>query len=76
MQPCISTPFAIVACPYNAYFTALGCPELMKIFCTNDDRCYGSLPGLEFRRTGTLGTGANRCDFRLRAAYAKEAEQL
>lgn len=53
----------IVACPYVKYFTALGCPELTKIFCANDDRCYGNLPGLEFRRTGTLGTGASRCDF-------------
>ena len=45
----------IVACPYVKYFTALGCPELTKIFCANDDRCYGNLPGLEFRRTGPLG---------------------
>lgn len=52
----------IVACPYVKYFTALGCPELTKIFCANDDRCYGNLPGLEFGRTGTLGTGASRCD--------------
>lgn len=37
--------------------------DLTKIFCANDDRCYGNLPGLEFRRTGTLGTGASRCDF-------------
>ena len=40
----------IVACPYVKYFTALGCPELTKIFCANDDRCYGNLPGLEFRK--------------------------
>lgn len=56
----------ILACPYNKYFTELGCPELTKIFCANDNRCYGSLPGLEFKRTGTLGTGAARCDFYLR----------
>lgn len=56
----------IVACPYVKYFTTLGCPELTKIFCANDDRCYGNLPGLEFRRTGTLGTGASRCDFYLK----------
>ena len=43
----------IVACPYVKYFTALGCPELTKIFCANDDRCYGNLPGLEFRRCRT-----------------------
>lgn len=56
----------IVACPYNRYYTELGCPELTKISCGNDDRCYGNLPGLEFKRTGTLGTGADRCDFLLR----------
>lgn len=56
----------IVACPYYRYFTELGCPEITKISCGNDDRCYGNLPGLEFRRTGTLGTGADRCDFSLR----------
>lgn len=56
----------IIACPYCRYFTELGCPELTKIFCNNDDRCYGNLPGLEFKRTGTLGTGANCCDFYLR----------
>lgn len=56
----------VIACPYNKYFTELGCPELTKIFCANDDRCYGNLPGLEFKRTGTLGTGADRCDFYMR----------
>ncbi|MEQ2471300.1 L-2-amino-thiazoline-4-carboxylic acid hydrolase [Laedolimicola intestinihominis] len=44
----------------------VGCPELTKIFCANDDRFYGNLPGLEFRRTGTLGTGASRCDFNMK----------
>ena len=48
------------------YFTELGCPELTKIFCENDERIYGNLPGLRFTRTGTLGKGAERCDFCLR----------
>ena len=56
----------VVACPYNRYFTELGCPELTKIFCANDNRCYGNLPGIDFKRSGTLGTGATRCDFYLR----------
>lgn len=56
----------VVACPYNKYLTELGCPELTKIFCTNDDRCYGNLPGIEFKRSGTIGTGYDRCDFYLR----------
>ncbi len=61
----------ITACPYCRYFTELGCPELTKIFCANDERCYGNLPGLEFMRTGTLGTGADRCDFCLRKTQGK-----
>jgi hypothetical protein len=56
----------VTACPYCRSFAELGCPELTKIFCANDERCYGNLPGLSFQRTGTLGTGADRCDFYLR----------
>lgn len=56
----------ILACPYWTYFTKLGCPELTKIYCDNDDRTYGHLPGLAFERTGTLGKGADRCDFCVR----------
>ncbi len=56
----------VTACPYCRYFTESGCPELTKIFCENDERIYGKLPGLEFRRTGTLGKGAACCDFLLR----------
>ena len=56
----------VTACPYCRTFTELGCPELTKIFCENDERIYGRLPGLEFERTGTLGKGAERCDFCLR----------
>ena len=55
----------ILACPYCRYFTELGCFELTKIFCDNDDRGYGNLPGLKFDRKGTLGKGAECCDFYL-----------
>lgn len=55
----------VTACPYCRTFTELGCPELTKIFCENDERIYGRLPGLKFERTGTLGKGAARCDFHL-----------
>ena len=58
----------ILACPYFRYFTELGCPELTKVFCENDDRMYGNLPGIVFERTGTLGKGADRCDFCIRKA--------
>lgn len=56
----------ILACPYQRLFTELGCPELTKIFCDNDLYSYGNLPGLEFCRSGTLGTGADHCDFLIR----------
>ena len=56
----------IVSCPYFTYCTELGCPEITKIFCENDDRIYGHLPGIRFERTGTLGKGAERCDFYIR----------
>lgn len=56
----------ITSCPYCRTFTELGCPELTKIFCENDERIYGRLPGLKFERTGTLGKGAECCDFCLR----------
>lgn len=56
----------ITACPYHRYFTELGCPELTKIYCENDERTYGNLPGLKFERTGTLGKGAACCDFFIR----------
>ena len=58
----------ILECPYNKYFTELGCPELTKIFCRNDELSYGNLPGLKFIRTSTLGMGGERCDFYLRRA--------
>ncbi|MBQ3708812.1 MAG: L-2-amino-thiazoline-4-carboxylic acid hydrolase [Clostridia bacterium] len=53
----------VISCPYFRYFTELRCPEITRIFCENDDRIYGCLPGLQFLRTGTLGKGAERCDF-------------
>ena len=56
----------VLACPYCRYFTELGCPELTRIFCENDERMYGNLPGLSFERKGTLGKGADHCDFCIR----------
>ena len=56
----------IVQCPYNAFFTELGTPELTKIFCINDECTYGDIPGVEFIRHTTLGTGGDKCDFYLK----------
>ena len=56
----------VTECPYRKYCAELGCPEITKMFCENDDRMYGNLPGISFERTGTLGKGADRCDFLIR----------
>ncbi len=56
----------VTSCPYFRYFTELGCPELTKIYCDNDVRVYGNLPGLKFMREGTIGRGADHCDFYVR----------
>lgn len=56
----------ITRCPYNTYLTELECPELTRLFCENDVYVYGSLPGMEFIRTQTIGTGGSLCDFKLR----------
>jgi hypothetical protein len=56
----------IVQCPYRRYFEELGTPELTKIFCINDEYTYGHIPGLEFIRHTTLGTGGEKCDFCIR----------
>ena len=58
--------FDILKCPYVKYCAELGCPELAHIFCNNDIYAYGSLDGIQFLRTQTLGTGGEKCDFLLK----------
>ena len=53
----------VISCPFCHYFKELGCFELTKIYCENDDRVYGNLPHIEFIRTSTLGKGCDKCDF-------------
>ena len=56
--------FDIVKCPYHEMCKKYDCLELNRAFCDSDDAKYGSLhPKLLWRRTGTLGKGAERCDF-------------
>lgn len=55
----------ITQCPYNGYLTEQGCPELNVLFCENDVHTYGSLPGLKFTRTKTIGAGDELCDFKM-----------
>ena len=60
--------FDIHQCPYCKYLTELGCPEIIHFSCEIDEWIYGNLPGLKFERAGTLGTGADKCDFCLKRA--------
>lgn len=55
----------VTACPYAKYCKAEGCYELTHIFCNNDIYAYGSLDGIAFTRTQTLGTNGEKCDFLL-----------
>ncbi len=65
----------VTSCPYNRYLTQLGCPEITKLFCENDDRMYGDLPGLDFIRTKTIGKGGDCCDFYMRKSPETDSEK-
>lgn len=58
--------FDIIQCPYCKYLTEIGCPELVHISCDIDEYIYGNFPGFLFERTGTIGTGFDKCDFCLK----------
>lgn len=53
----------VLKCPYCKYCELLGCGELTQTFCLSDDCIYSKLNGIEYKREGTLGRGADRCDF-------------
>ncbi|WP_437906554.1 L-2-amino-thiazoline-4-carboxylic acid hydrolase [Sorangium sp. So ce327] len=56
--------FDVRACPIVAFARRHGAPEIVPMICRLDDLKVKELHGVELRRTGTLGTGAERCDFR------------
>lgn len=57
--------FDVVGCWYHETLTALGAPELTAVFCKMDDYLAGLVPAaIVWSRQGTIGTGAERCDFR------------
>lgn len=51
-------------CIFATIFKRQGVPELGPCFCRIDDYLYSELPGIEFRRTGTVCRGDACCDFR------------
>lgn len=56
--------FDLRRCLYHDLTRALGCPELCRVYCENDDIAFSGLaPKVRFRRSGTLAGGAACCDF-------------
>jgi hypothetical protein len=56
--------FDVTECGLVKYMRAEGAPEIMPIICRLDDVMADQLHQLRLVRTGTIGTGAERCDFR------------
>jgi hypothetical protein len=52
------------SCFYSDVLNRYGMPELISIFCESDDVVYGSIPGVRWARTQTIGNGGQFCDFR------------
>jgi len=56
--------FDMTRCIYKELCDSKACPELCTVFCENDDIAFsGLLPKIRFEREGTLGNGAEYCDF-------------
>ena len=59
--------FNLHSCIYHDLCSKYGCPELCTVFCENDEIAFsGLLPKIRFERSGTLGNGAECCDFHFR----------
>lgn len=56
--------FDIVRCLYKDMCEKFCCPEFCTVFCRSDITAFsGYEPKIRFERAGTLGEGADRCDF-------------
>lgn len=60
-----ATRFAYVmrSCCYRDIYEELGVPEVAPLSCKMDDVEYALLPEIRFRRTQTLASGGDCCDF-------------
>lgn len=56
--------FNIEKCLWNDACIENNCPELCEMFCNGDNKCYESMKKMTFKRTQTLGTGGEFCDFK------------
>ena len=58
--------FDIARCLYRDMCEKYCCPELCTVFCQSDITAFsGYEPKIRFERAGTLGEGADCCDFHL-----------
>lgn len=56
--------FNLHRCIYWDLCQQNGCPELCTVYCANDITAFsGLMPKIRFERNGTLGEGAEYCDF-------------
>ena len=56
--------FNITRCIYKNMCEKYSCPELCTLFCQSDVTAFsGYEPKIKFKRMGTLGGGADCCDF-------------
>ena len=56
--------FDLHTCLYYDICAENGCPELCQVYCENDHVAFsGLLPKIRFERKGTIGEGAECCDF-------------
>lgn len=61
---CKEVHFDIVCCIYKEMCEKYHCPELCTVFCQSDITAFaGYRPKIRFERSGTIGEGANCCDF-------------
>lgn len=61
---CKEIHFDITRCIYKEMCDKYHCPELCTIFCQSDITAFaGYKPKIRFERLGTIGEGANCCDF-------------
>lgn len=59
--------FNLHSCIYWDMCRKYDCPELCTVYCENDTISFsGLLPKIRFERSGTLGNGADYCDFHFR----------
>jgi hypothetical protein len=56
--------FDVRECALVKYLKAQGAPEIVPMICRVDDIMAEGLRGMALKRTGTIGMGAERCDFR------------